>query len=97
VPRKITVDNANKFDGHIFKDFYHQMGVEEAFTSVYHPQSNGVVEKANPLIFSMIKKILEDQPKGKWADELPRAVRSHNTSVCRVTKLHLSACCTVTD
>jgi hypothetical protein len=34
----------------------------------------------------VIKKILEDQPKGKWAEELPRAIWSHNTFVCRVTK-----------
>jgi hypothetical protein len=53
---------------------------------MYHPQSNGAVEKANILIFTATKKILEDQPKGKWAEELPRAVWSHNTSVCRVTK-----------
>jgi hypothetical protein len=36
-----------------------------AFASVYHPQLNGAVERANALIFSTIKKILEDQPKGK--------------------------------
>jgi hypothetical protein len=60
------------------------MAVETAFSLVYHPQSNGAVEKANTLIFSAIKKILEDQPKGKWAEEMPRAVWSHNTSVCRV-------------
>jgi hypothetical protein len=41
------------------------MGVKLAFTSVYHSQSNDAVEKANVLIFSAIKKILEDQPKGK--------------------------------
>jgi hypothetical protein len=61
------------------------MGVEAAFASMYHPQSNGAVEKAITLIFSAIKKILEDQSKGKWAEELPRVVWSHNTSVCRVT------------
>jgi hypothetical protein len=61
------------------------MGVEAAFTSVYHPQSNGAVERARTLIFSVIKKILEDQLKGKWAEELSRAVWSHNASVCRVT------------
>jgi hypothetical protein len=44
------------------------------------------VEKANALIFTVIKKILENQPKGKWAEELPRSVWSHNTSVCRATK-----------
>jgi hypothetical protein len=49
-------------------------GVKEAFTSVYHPKSNGVVEKANALIFTAIKKILENKSKGKWAEELPRVV-----------------------
>jgi hypothetical protein len=44
------------------------------------------VEKTNTLIFTAIKKILENQPKGKWAEELPRAVWSHNTSICRTTK-----------
>jgi hypothetical protein len=85
VPIKITIDNAKQFDCHIFKDFYHQMGVEATFACVYHPQSNGIVEKANTLIFLAIKKILEDQPKGKWAEELLRAVWSHNTFVCRAT------------
>jgi hypothetical protein len=86
VLRKITVDNAKQFDCPIFKDFYHQIRVEVAFASVYHPQSNGAMEKANTLIFSAIKKILEDQSKRKWAKELPTVLWSHNTSVCRVTK-----------
>jgi hypothetical protein len=62
------------------------MGVKADFVSVYHPQSNGAVKKVNTLIFSAIKKILEDQPKGKWAEELPREVWSHNTSIYRATK-----------
>jgi transposase len=74
VPRKITVDNIKQFDCHIFKDFCHQMGIEAASTFVYHPQLNGAVEKASTLIFTAIKKILKDQPKGKWTEELPRAV-----------------------
>jgi hypothetical protein len=86
VSRKITVDNAKQFDHHIFKDFCHQMGAEATFTLVYHPHSNGVVEKANRLIFLAIKKILEDQPKCKWVEELPRAIWCHNTSVCRAIK-----------
>jgi hypothetical protein len=49
------------------------------------PELNGVVERENALIFSTIKKILEDQSKGKWAEELPRVVWSHNTSVSRAT------------
>jgi hypothetical protein len=62
------------------------MGVKAACASVYHPQWNGAVKKMNSLIFIDIKKILEDQPKVKWAEELPRAVWSHNTSICRAMK-----------
>jgi hypothetical protein len=86
VLRKIITDNAKQLDSNIFKEFCHQMGVEATFALVYHPQSNGAVEKVNALIFSAVKKILEDQPKGKWVEELPSAVWSHNTSVCRATK-----------
>jgi hypothetical protein len=41
---------------------------------VYHPQSNGVVERANGKIFTAVKKMLVDDKKGKWADLLPEAV-----------------------
>jgi hypothetical protein len=52
---------------------------------VYHPQSNGAVERANGLIFSGIKKCLFDQKKGRWVDELPKVIWSHNTTVSRAT------------
>jgi hypothetical protein len=56
-----------------------------AFTSVYHLQSNGVVERPNALIFEAINKILEGEKKGKWAEVMPKAVWSHNTTVSRAT------------
>jgi hypothetical protein len=69
----------------MFKDFCQQVRTKVAFTSVYHPQSNRVVERANALIFETIKKILEREKKGKWAEVMPRAVWSHNTIVYRAT------------
>jgi hypothetical protein len=69
----------------MFKDFYHQIRMKVAFASVYHPQSNGVVEGANSLIFEAIKKILEGGKKGKWAEVMLKAVWSQNTTVTRAT------------
>jgi hypothetical protein len=43
------------------------------------------VKKANGLIFEAIKKILEGEKKGKWAEVMPQAVWSHNTIECRAT------------
>jgi hypothetical protein len=56
-----------------------------AFASVYHPQSNWIVERANSLIFEAMKKILEGEKKGKWAEVMPTPVWSHNTTVSRAT------------
>jgi hypothetical protein len=55
------------------------------FTFVYHPQSNGVVERANGKIFSAIKKRLLDDKKGKWADQLPELIWALNTTEARAT------------
>jgi IS30 family transposase len=63
VPRHITVDNTIYFDNAMFKEFCQQIGMKVAFASVYHPQSNGVVEKANCLIFQAMKKILEGEER----------------------------------
>jgi hypothetical protein len=87
VPRHITADNTKYFDSTMFKDFCQQVRMKDAFAYVYHPQSNGAVERANALIFEAIKKILKGEKKGKWAAVMPRAVWSHNMAVCRATNI----------
>jgi IS30 family transposase len=65
VLRELTVDNGKQFDCYFFKEYCKTLGTHVKFSSVYHLQSNGVVERANRLIFSEIKKCLYDQKKGK--------------------------------
>jgi ribonuclease HI len=86
VPSELTVDNGKQFDSQDFRDFCFSIGTKLAFASVYHPQSNGVVERANGKIFTAIKKRLLDDRKGKWADQLPEVVWALNTTECRATR-----------
>jgi len=86
VPKEVTVDNGKQFDCATFREFTTQLGTNLCFASVYHPQSNGAVERANGIIFAGIKKNITELPKGKWADELPRVIWSHNTTESRTTK-----------
>ena len=44
------------------------------------------MERANGIIFAGVKKNVTELPKGKWADELPRVIWSHNTIESRTTK-----------
>jgi hypothetical protein len=85
VPRELTIDNGKQFGCYTFIEYCKSLGTHVKFSLVYHLQSNVVVERANGLIFSGNKKCLFDQKKGKWVDELPRVIWSHNTTVSRAT------------
>jgi hypothetical protein len=85
VPSELTFDNDKQFDSQDFREFCSSINTKHVFASVYHPQSNGVVERANGKIFSAIKKRLLDDKKGKWVDQLPELVWALNTIECRAT------------
>jgi hypothetical protein len=85
VPRQITIDNVKYFDNAMFKEFCQQIGMKITFASLYHPQSNGAVKRANSLSFDAINNILEGEKKAKWTEVMPTVVWSHNTTVCRAT------------
>jgi hypothetical protein len=83
VPKAITVDNETQFDAETFKTFCSQIGTKIHFASVRRPESNGLVERANGIIMTVIMKSIFNQPNGKWLDELIKVVWSHNTVVSR--------------
>ena len=80
------MDKGKQFDCSTFRQFCTQLGTNLCFALVYHPQSNRAVERANGIIFTGIKKNITELPKGKWADELPKVIWSHNTTESRATK-----------
>jgi hypothetical protein len=47
-----------------------QIGTKICFASLRHPQSNGLIKRANGIILQGISKRLHGRPKGKWAEEL---------------------------
>jgi ribonuclease HI len=85
VPKAITVDNGTQFDAETFKDFSDQISTKIHFASVRHPESNRMVERANGIIMMGIMKLIFNQPRGKWPDELIKVVWSHNTTISRST------------
>jgi transposase InsO family protein len=72
VPSELTVDNGKQFGSQDFKDFCFSIGTKLAFASVYHPQSNGVVERANRKIFTAVKKMLLDEKRADGPICYPR-------------------------
>jgi hypothetical protein len=85
VLKAITVDNGTQFDTETFKAFCDQIGTKIHFATVRHPESNGLIERANGITITGIMKSIFNQRRGKWPDELIKMVWNHNTIVSRST------------
>jgi hypothetical protein len=85
VSKAIIMDNGTQFEVEEFKDFCDQIGTKIHFALVRHPESNGLVERANGIIMAGIMKLIFNQPRGKCPDELIKVVWSHNTTTSRST------------
>ena len=85
VPKAINMVNGTQFDAEAFKEFCEQIGTKIHFASVRHLESNRLVERANDIIMTGIMKLIFNQPRGKWPDELIKVMWSHNTTISRST------------
>jgi hypothetical protein len=81
VPKAIIVDNGAQFDFEAFKTLCDHIGTKIQFTLVRHPESNGLVERANGIIIIGIMTSIFNLPKGKWPDKLVKVVWNRNTVV----------------
>ncbi|GKV52230.1 hypothetical protein SLEP1_g58821 [Rubroshorea leprosula] len=79
ISNQIVADNGTQFNCSSFRDFCSSYGIKLQFTSVYHPESNGMVESVNKCILEGIKPRLE-QHKAKWADELNNILWAYRTT-----------------
>lgn len=62
-------------------------GVKHKVTSLYHPQSNGFVERMNKTLKKILIKSCIDKSKGDWAQSLPGALYSIRISKQTSTKV----------
>lgn len=69
IPGIIVSDNGSQFASTSIIEFCKDLGIQNQFISVEHPQANGQAEATNKIILSGIKKKLY-KAKGLWAKYL---------------------------
>ncbi|GJW79915.1 reverse transcriptase domain-containing protein [Tanacetum coccineum] len=80
LPREIISDNGKQFRDDPFKDWCEKLCINQHFASVKHPQTNGLVERANRSLGEGIKARLEERSKN-WMEELPHVLWAHRTMI----------------
>ncbi|GKA96500.1 reverse transcriptase domain-containing protein [Tanacetum coccineum] len=80
LPGEIVSDNGKQFCDNPFKDWCARLSILQRFASVKHPQTNGLVERANRSLGEGIKARL-DRHKGRWVEELSHVLWAHRTTI----------------
>ncbi|NQZ62984.1 reverse transcriptase domain-containing protein [Crocosphaera sp.] len=62
LPLVLLSDGGSQFTSEQMEEILRTLGIEHAVSTPYHPQSNGLCERANATIKAMIKKLSFDNP-----------------------------------
>ncbi|GJW02790.1 reverse transcriptase domain-containing protein [Tanacetum coccineum] len=78
--KPIISENGKQFRDNPFKDWCEKLCIRQHFTSVKHPQTNGLLERANRSLGEGIKARLDARSKN-WTEELPHVLWAHRTMI----------------
>lgn len=85
VPEQLLSDRGTNFLSELIKGVCDVLGIKKINTSGYHPQTDGLVEKFNSTLVSMIAKCC-DTKKRDWDDHLPYLLYAYRTMMQESTQ-----------
>ena len=86
IPSEISSDNGAAFIQKTLKQVIQHLHVKQRLGCVYHPQSQGMVERVNGTLKTKINKICASTNLN-WIDALPLALMSYRMQANRTTHL----------
>ena len=93
-PADLLSDNGSQFASRLFISICRILGVKNKFTTTYHPQCNGQVERFNRTVLQALRHYVADHPKDwdLFTDALTYAYNTqvHNSTGCTPFELVLS-------
>ncbi|XP_036000753.1 uncharacterized protein LOC118565164 [Fundulus heteroclitus] len=88
IPSEISSDNGSAFIQKVLKGVLSKLRIKQRFGAIYHPQSQGIVERINGTLKAKLNKICAST-KLNWIDALPLALMSYPMQLHQSTHLTL--------
>jgi transposase InsO family protein len=79
VPKKLLTDNGTNFRSTLMKEVLRLLGVHKLWTTPYHPQCDGMVERWNRTACDMISKYVDVQQRN-WDRYVGLVTHAYNSS-----------------
>ena len=70
IPKEILTDNGTNFISTYIRKLYEILGIKQVLTTPFHPQTNGVTERFNGTLISMLRRFVRDDVN-QWDKMLP--------------------------
>lgn len=83
-PYYLHSDQGRNFEAKLIADICKLLGIAKTRTSPYHPASDGLVERMNRTILSMLSHRVEANEK-TWDEQLPHVMLAYRSSVHEAT------------
>ncbi|CAM2727912.1 unnamed protein product [Rotaria socialis] len=85
VPMSILTDQGTHFKNQLMESMARLIGYNHILSTVYHPQTNGMVERFNATFVPQLAK-LQDRENNNWDEYLQSIVFAYNTGVHAATQ-----------
>ncbi len=84
-PTCILTDNGTHFTAQLMNNLFERLGVTHLYSTVYHPQTNGQIERFNATMDGKIAALCNER-RTNWDEMLQFVTFNYNTSIHATTK-----------
>ena len=79
IPRKLHSDQGRQFESKLFQEMCKLLDIDKTRTTPYHPQSDGMVERFNRTLVTMLSAYVDDNHKD-WDEHLPYVMMAYRST-----------------
>ena len=80
LPDQILPDQGRQFESGVMEELCKLLQIEKSWTTSYHPQGDGLVERANRTLLNMLSTVVEEHQE-EWESHLWPVCMAYNTSI----------------